>query len=75
MMEFEPTVQISSCYGGYIVKALSKCDCDNPECSGWKFSDHIITDLDQLIRFTRQTILEVDAQKELSDAVESKLRK
>jgi len=34
IMEFNPTVAISNCYGGYVVQAQVRCDCKDPAGGG-----------------------------------------
>lgn len=74
-MEFNPTVAISNCYGGYVVQAQVRCDCKDPECGGWKTQSSVFTDVGLMMRFVENVVLDYDSQDELRDAVESKLRK
>lgn len=71
-MEIQPTAQISACYGGYVVQAETRCECDNPDCSGWVLTDHVFSDLNATLEFTKQVILDYESREEVSE-VEAKM--
>jgi len=71
----EPNFTITNARGGYIVNAEVRCDCDDPDCGGWKEELSIFVDIKLMMRYLEQVILDYDSHDDLREAVESKLKK